>query len=211
LINLCIPTLNRYDLLKELLVSAENGIVKPDRYYIIDNGLKLELDFPRTHIQRPPYNVGVAASWNWFLNNIQGYNIISNDDIKFYPDTIATLIDGYRAECVNVPESMGNNMFSLFLLGDDVIKNVGLFDESISPRYAYFEDNDYYYRLTLQGLTVNIIQGCYTAHQSSSTLKKFTEGEKSLHHTRFKTAKTNYKNKWGGLPGEESYTTPYNK
>jgi len=43
-VNLCIPTLNRYDLLVKCLESAEAGTLKPINYYIIDNGTKLFME-----------------------------------------------------------------------------------------------------------------------------------------------------------------------
>ena len=44
MISLCVPVLNRYDLLVKLLESAEAGDIKPDKYYIVDNGKKLKRD-----------------------------------------------------------------------------------------------------------------------------------------------------------------------
>ena len=42
-IALCIPTLNRYDLLIKALESAEKGNIIPDEYWIVDNGMRSDL------------------------------------------------------------------------------------------------------------------------------------------------------------------------
>ena len=211
-INLCVPTLNRYDLLKILLESAEAGTVKPDAYHIIDNGGTLNLNFPRTYIHRFGKNLGVAASWNWFLQNIEGIKIIANDDIELYTNTLVRFLNNCKPDSINSARSLGDlNVFSFYSIGDTVLKNVGLFDETIAPNYGYFEDNDYFYRAVLAGYGANLVSGCNVIHHHSSTLKKFSTREADEHHRKFKEAEKRYIQKWGGKPGSEVYKTPYNR
>ena len=97
-VNVCIPTLNRYDLLFECLKSAREGTVTPDRFWIIDNGGTLNYESLDTTVYTPTSNIGVAASWNWFINLVPDMRIICNDDIVFYPDTIEKLLNAFDGE-----------------------------------------------------------------------------------------------------------------
>jgi GT2 family glycosyltransferase len=104
----------------------------------------------------------------------------------------------------------GSNLFSIFTLTDQIVSKVGLFDETISPNYYYFEDNDYMRRATLAGVgTKSIITD--VKHEHSGTLKSYSKLELQLHHQKFQLAQTNYIKKWNGLPEHETFTTPYNR
>jgi hypothetical protein len=207
MINLCIPTLNQYQLMIELMVSADKGNVPPDKFYVFDNGGKLEPVDKRVTIYKAPCNLGVAKSWNWFINNVPDIRIISNDDLVFGPETIANMsnaiLDG--AEFVGLDNISGLNLFSLFAITDKCVEKVGLFDEDISPNYAYFEDNDYHRRMNLLGVKTTYVKGD-VIHVGSATLKSYTPEELEQHHQKFRRAKANYILKWGGEPGKETKT-----
>jgi GT2 family glycosyltransferase len=213
-VTLCIPTLNRYDLLDRVIQSAEAGIVKPDFYHIIDNGTKLGLDFAsyisnKIKITRPYKNLGVAASWNLFIHDNNDIRIVCNDDVIFYEDTVKRLVDGFDENNVTYPLGIpSTNSFSCYTLPNKVVKDVGLFDEKISPGYAYYEDNDYHRRMLSLGHDIVGIKDCKLWHDNSSTMKNYSKEELENHHTRFKRATYNYKMKWGGLPGNESLVVP---
>jgi GT2 family glycosyltransferase len=212
--NLCIPTLNRYDLLIRCLESAEAGTLKPTAYYIIDNGMNLDLNtIPkefgnRVYIAKVKYNLGVARSWNWFIDNIKDHIIFCNDDIEFYEDSIEKLMSGYDENFAIYP-AIGSTSFSLIQFPRKIFEDVGYFDEGISPFYAYFEDNDYHYRMKLKGYDIKSINGCKVKHVGSATIKKFTILEQNMHHGKFEAAKYRYLIKWGGIPGKEKFTEPF--
>lgn len=200
----------------ETLLSAEHGEVKPDYYYIIDNGGKLNLtNLPASFDKRvykltPEFNLGVAASWNHFLN-IDGIKLICNDDVQFYADTIKLLVDGVDENFIIYPAGVPSaNSFSCFIIPDRIIKEVGNFDATISPNYAYYEDNDYHRRMKMLGYDLKGIENCRLGHFQSATLKGYSKQELEEHHRKFRIATQNYKKKWGGLPGKEIYTYPYN-
>ena len=148
MISLCIPTLNRYDLLERLIESSELGTIKPNKYLIIDNGNKLDKrEFDRFNadieIISFGYNIGVAKSWNKFISLTDPIRIICNDDVIFDKDTINSFIVNYDKNSFMTPDSIAEqNMFSCFSIPDFVIDTVGFFDQNISPNYAYYEDND---------------------------------------------------------------------
>ena len=208
-INLCIPTLNRYDLLTKCVLRAVNGTVKPTQILIIDNGCELERpNIENLHVYNFGKNIGVAASWNFFIKNTAEYRIICNDDVEFFPDTIETLLTAYEENYAVYPGMPSDNSFSCFILPDKIIKDVGYFDEKISPNYAYFEDNDYFRRMNLAGYSTKKAIESKLNHFTSATLKGYNPIEKENHHRLFRIAQSNYIRKWGGVPGNERFTVP---
>jgi len=212
--NLCIPTLNRYDLLIKTLLTAESGTLKPAAYYIIDNGMKFDYESVpqdmsgRVYVAKTRYNLGVARSWNWFIDNVKDKLILCNDDIEFYPDSIEKLMDAWDDNYMVYPEE-GSTSFSCITLPRKIIDDVGYFDEKISPFYAYFEDNDYHHRMKLKGYDIKWAAGCKVKHIGSATLKSLTQLEQNMHHGKFEAAKYRYIMKWGGEPGKERFTEPF--
>lgn len=213
MINICIPTLTRVDLLHKMLHSVldDKNTLKPDRIYIIDNGNQYLSDYIKEsayQIYIPGYNLGVAGSWNWFCKNVPEIRLICNDDMFFYEDTIETWIKGYDENFVVYPGGVpSTNSFSAYMIPDKIFNDVGEFDETISPNYAYFEDNDYHRRMLFKGYDLKTVENCRLGHTQSSTIKRLNITE---HHIKFRLAQSNYIKKWGGLPGAEVYDTPYN-
>jgi GT2 family glycosyltransferase len=211
MITVCVPVLNRYDLLPNLINSINSGTVKPDNYWIIDNGRKLSKSkFNNIKVTTPINNLGTSESWNIFLKDTSGMKVIVNDDVEFYPDTLEILLKYCQPDKFVSPIFKGKfpNDYSCFFIGEDVLKKVGYFDEDISPNYAYFEDNDYNRRLHLAGIK-KILAPCKFKHVESATLKSYSKQELNEHHRKFRLARANYVNKWGGMPGEEKFTVPY--
>lgn len=152
---LIIPVLNRYDLLNQSLDSIDYEV---EELLIINNGLEENYSYnsnkniKRVRILNLPSNLGVAGSWNL--------------GIKLYPhapfwtissaDTI--IPDGWIKKII---EMSGREYFvqgwgyNFFTIGEDIVRNVGLFDEYIYP--AYYEDNDYSDRIIIAGLEDRII------------------------------------------------------
>lgn len=203
MVHLCVPVLKRYDLLKQLMVSLQSSSVIPQCVYVIDNGRDsdrlaralMECPSP-THIYTPPDEpLGVAASWNWFIENVPEERIISNDDILLGPTSIAQMV-AFKADLV-----WAGHGFSCFLIRDTCVQKLGLFDENISPGYAYYEDDDYLQRLDGRGTRAPsayaVALDCGVQHRRSSTLASNNPFEMMEHHRRFKIAQHNYKTKWG--------------
>lgn len=212
MINICIPTLNSYSTLWKCVESINNSDIEVDHVYIIDNGGTLQWNGQKNlEIIKMPYNIGVSASWNKFIIEVPELRIICNDDVTFEPNTIRTMVEGYNYDRLVYPHTPGNdNAFSCFLLSQHVIDMIGLFDEWISPNYAYFEDNDYCYRMQLAGFTLAVCDA-RIGHVGSATLKNYNRASKEIHHKKFRLAEQHYKEKWGGGPGEEVFRTPFGK
>lgn len=202
MINLCIPVLRRYDLLRGAVRSAQSGNVRPDIYYIIDNGqsqskiMDALQDFDiHVKLHTPKQPLGVAESWNWFIKHVPEERIISNDDVIFAPTSIELLVAS-KADIVWAEECG----FSCFVLRDSCVEKLGLFDETISPGYGYYEDQDYLQRLDGRGTRApsataeNVKSGMQHIH--SATLKAASHPEILEHHRKFKLAQDNYAKKW---------------
>lgn len=202
MVNVCVPVLKRYDLLKRLLMSLRCSTLTPNKVYVIDNGR----DFPRIQravagsdvgvsVHTPERPLSVAESWNWFIQNVPDDRIIANDDIVFLPESLEKLV----ASDADIVWAAGVG-FSCFVLRDSCVEKIGFFDETISPGYAYYEDEDYLQRLDGRGtrapsaVAANVECGVF--HEHSATLKIATPQELDEHHRLFKIAQGNYAKKW---------------
>lgn len=202
-------TLNRYDLLRRFLLSVQAGTVQPDAYYIIDNGhsphlmegviqgianvLVVPID---DMIMDGHTQLGLAQAWNWFLQAVPDDRIICNDDLIFAPDSLRCIVE---TEGEFVSPLATTNACSCFMLNDRCVEKVGLFDEEISPGYAYFEDCDYVERMVNEGLKITSVE-CGVVHDGSQTIAAFSAQDMDRHHQRFVKAQENFIRKWGRLP-----------
>lgn len=108
-----------------------------------------------------------------------------------------------------VPESPHPN-FSAFMLSKECWIDVGEFDEEFAP--AYFEDNDYHYRIGLAGMEAITYPPALFYHFASKTNLEASEtGLPMISNGMFENNRAAYARKWGGLPGQEVFKTPYDK
>jgi hypothetical protein len=203
MINICVPVLKRYDLLREMVKSCQSGSVRPDHYYVIDNGrshakvLEALGDFDiSVKLHTPPKRMGIAKCWNWFIDKVGEERVIVNDDILFAPTSLEQLLAS-KADLVWAKDSG----FSCFVLRDSCVEKLGRFDETISPDYGYYEDEDYLQRLDGRGTrepsAIAEAIDCGVVHRKSSTLQAASHEEILEHHRLFKSAQWNYATKWG--------------
>jgi len=180
-------------------------------------------------------NKGCSASWNFGIKRAirdygSKYFLILNNDILLNPIAIDLLISTISrknvvlasATDVSSTISRPNEVrgllppvktaiseapeFSCFLLSLKAIEKVGYFDEKFFP--AYFEDNDYHYRIRLAGLkAVKTNQALYF-HFGSRTIKDNQEIHRQS-DLGYVANREYYRNKWGGSPGHELFKTPY--
>lgn len=204
MINVCVPVFNRYDMLKKLVASLQSSTV-PVALHIIDNGrnstmLNWALGGTEAFVKIPDTSMGLAESWNWFLDNVGEERCITNDDIEFAPDSLERMIEA-PADFVSC--SFG---FSCFFIRQGCIDKVGRFDEMISPGYAYFEDMDYLRRMRAAGVVDDVVV-CGVKHHQSQTVKGFTAAEMQEHNRKFYLAQENYTRKWASNPSWEQLRT----
>jgi len=215
-IPLAVTVLNRYDLLRVMLTSIDSGTMRPSRLLVLDNGRSLfdELrgwdSFPLwnvTHCSLPGKDRGVAASWNEAIRWANGGPlVICNDDITFAPDAFEKLVHGMRWGEPDLATTGNVGGFVCFAMTSELVAKIGTFDERFFP--AYFEDEDYRYRMKLAGLEPRPIDGCDIRHVESGTLKAMTEEQKEVFKLQFMNNATLYRQKWGGIVGEETLEEP---
>lgn len=217
----CLPTYKSYDLAYNSVLAALRGTRPPDHIAIIDNSgngsaalhlQPLTEKFSNVFIWPQNTNIGVAASWNMFHNNLPNdYVIIANDDIEIDPYTIERMVhvaDRNPNQILFSGDGSSGNAFSLFLLTKKGYNLIGAFDTTFYP--AYFEDNDYVRRMMLKGYYIVPVNGATYQHEISSTMKRYTASELDAHHNYFRANERYYIRKWGGMPHNEQYETEFN-
>ena len=98
------------------------------------------------------FNIGVSRGWNYILENyLKTYCIISGDDNYFIPGNLEKVAKFMTDDKLNDIMFTFNEhiSFSTYIFTKKALETVGYFDENIYP--AYFEDNDYHYRIKLSG------------------------------------------------------------
>jgi GT2 family glycosyltransferase len=200
-----IPTINRADLLNAALEKYLRDFPST-QIFVLDNGQQFLRTSERITILRPEKNLGVAASWNLLCTKIfeqHQHALILNDDIYFgkKETSVRQFIEVSLIDPV-VHFSVSQQCWCAFLLPRSTFQKVGFFDEGFFP--AYFEDNDYEYRLKLQWLTMQRTDflNPKTFRNSQSMAKDPTLGQ------GFMSNRQRYQQKWGGLPGKEQYLNP---
>lgn len=177
-----VPTLSRHDLCDRMLASIDYPV---QDLIVIDNApnewtpTKPEL-VERIHHVRLPSNLGVAGSWNLIIKSSPFASawLIVNDDIVFEPGALANVAYNLRSDALQFLDVKPR--WAGFLIGEDVVKRVGLFCELFVP--AYFEDNDFERRA--DACDIERIQLPARAdHDNSSTLKS---GYDIQNHKSFK-------------------------
>lgn len=202
MIHVCVPVLKRYDLLQRMVFSLRASTARVQSVFVIDNGqdeMRLAAAMIRcpvpSYIHRPQAPMGVAESWNWFIESVSEERVIVNDDVLFAPDSLRLLV----ASKADLAWASGCG-FSCYLFRDSCKQKIGLFDEKISPGYGYYEDEDYLQRLDGRGTrepsAIAEEVECGVQHLRSQTLAVNTPEEMREHHRKFGIAQRNYARKW---------------
>lgn len=200
-----IPTINRYDLLRVALKRYAQELPSI-KIYIIDNGRQGILNpYPNVTVFEQKENLGVSESWNRLCKEIfydHDYALILNDDIELgkTEEEIDNLIEQNKDKDFIV----GTGTWCAFILPKETFWNVGEFNTEFFP--AYYEDNDFAYRMKLLNLSF------YTTKELNPIIYRNSmtiERDSSLNNN-FEKNKALYKSMWGGEPGNEIFTIPFN-
>jgi GT2 family glycosyltransferase len=203
-----IPTLNRKDLLLEALDYYTNVFINTP-IYILDNGKQdIPNTYRNTYIYNKENNLGVAGSWNYLIEKgiSNGYNyfLILNDDIILKKDeeSIYNIILKYGSDKFIRSEQFYN--WSAYILSKNIYLRVGRFDTAFER--CYFEDNDYEYRMKLENIPI-----VYEKELNAEIYNNSMTIQKEPHLNNFNNNMNYYISKWGGMPNEEKYYTPFNR
>lgn len=199
-----IPTLNRWDLLRPALQKYLVDFPGTD-IFIFDNGFQaIDLEHDNLLYIIKKENQGVAAAWNSLCANIFLSNythaLILNDDIelgKKQADIQKLVMDSPSTFLVTMKD------WCAFIVPKIIFNKIGEFDTIFK---CYYEDADYAYRLKLDGLRhIKTSQLTPSIYRENGTAEK-----EPLVHKWALQSKQKYIEKWGGVPGQEKYTRPYN-
>lgn len=205
---ICIPTVNRKDLLVEAL-PYYCSLYPTTNIYVLDNGHQnIPQLCSRIYIFESEENLGVARSWTFLINkaieNGESNFLVLNDDIiyKRGQGFVNALIEKHGAWTFHQPRPIYN--WSIFLISKEIYQKVGEFDSNF--KRCFYEDNDYMYRLKLSGINVRYEdEFAPEVYRCSETTKRSPELGGYLENRAY------YLEKWGGLPHQERYTFPFNK
>lgn len=165
-------------------------------------------------------NIGVSRGWNDGLSKAidlgADYAVVSNDDVILERGTIRKMVMGLNdfdlVSAINtrdVATAEGydeNPDFSCFAVKPkEFVDRFGWFDENFSP--AYFEDNDMARRIFVAG-------GSYRRDLSAGMLHRGSVTQNMdgpvVTSPMFERNRAYYVKKWGGWPGSEVFTSPFN-
>ena len=157
-------------------------------------------------------NQGVSIAWNQgimdcYLNHCD-FITVMNNDIILDPDCLDTIAQKF----LDNPNShvilrCYHGGFSCFMMTPFCWEKIGEFDEEFSRiGKAYFEDNDYVRRINMSGHGVLPDHDALARHFMSKTRDQLGPEK----HKLFIANRNYYLKKWGGLPGKEKYTKPFN-
>jgi GT2 family glycosyltransferase len=198
-----IPTINQWPTLQNFLKLYKRDFPSIP-IYVYDNG-RQGIRADGFHLIEAGTNQGVAGAWNNLaelaFKKGATHLLLLNDDIY---------LGRRREEVEDLLHREGRDLllgvasqWSSFVLPRTTFEKVGTFDAGFFP--AYFEDNDYEYRLKLKGCRLySDFKLTPAIYRVSETIKK----DPSL-NANFEKNKLRYVEKWGGLPGKEQFRTPY--
>lgn len=133
-------------------------------------------------------------------------------DVNFHSDSLDEWLGSYefsksRCKKIDITKySIIGDSHNLTLFSRNVWNTIGYIDVNFYP--AYFEDNDYARRAQLAKLSMVRIDCAIYFHFWSRTIHQ--GGMKKINDRYFPMNKKYYIEKWGGEPGKETFTTPFN-
>ena len=210
-----VPVLNREDLAARMVASVDHPVEEllvvvnaPTDKRVIMATTILEAAQPNGNIGRtlfsfPSFNLGCGGSWNHIIRHRPAgpWWLIVNADIEFAPGDLANLDLAMHTN----PMVAHLFEFGAFALNCATVDRVGWFDENLHP--MYFEDNDYKRRMLLHGVPLMKVAG-NTRHDNSSTIGS-DQRLAARNQETFGLNAAYYLEKWGGPPGREVFTVPF--
>jgi GT2 family glycosyltransferase len=156
---LSIPVLNRYDLLDKNLALIDFPIKE---ILIINNGVDVyepKRKDLNIRVLNLPSNLGMAGSWNLTIKLYphEKFWVFSSADTFWLPTSLKKIHE-LSSESRMVTSNEG---FSCFSVGENVVRQIGLFDEYFYP--YLFEDSDYGERLQIAKKTNNELEFLHRA------------------------------------------------
>lgn len=210
-----IPYVNRPDL---LIKAAESLYDLRPHLTILDNSAQedekvffpIPADVP---VIRPTVPLTAVQSINFFLTDAKRrgckFMLWGHNDHEAHPGSALALVE-YARKMFAEGRKWGicfTAYDALSATNLDVIDDVGLWDSTLFS--GYHGDNDFYRRLRLAGYET-IDTNIPVDHVGSQTIKSDPERE-FMNSILFPISGFLYERKWGGRPGEETFSTPFGR
>lgn len=163
-------------------------------------------------VVRPLIPLSHTQSHNWFRAQAIMYNrpfyMVMHNDAEASDEVIEKLMDR-AAEIADKPWAvLFTNYDALAVYNTRAAVAAGPWDWKLFP--SYYSDNDYYRRLKIAGFYLEDT-GLPVKHVGSHIINKVDKRAKYLNHMLLSGfAREAYIRKWGGPPGEETYTKEFN-
>jgi len=196
---------NRPDLLDRLLDSID---VPVGRSLIVDNG-RVGYQRDGWTTWQPPYeSLGWPGTLNFGIEQTPDapWWLFVNNDAWFEPGKLALLCERMASDQAQVL----HHEWTVAAISRAVIETVGLFDTwSFYP--LYFDDTDFARRCALAGVPVEEGDWCLEG-DDEWPVSLTVRSDPALSMANNRTWQLNqaaYVAKWGGLPGSETFETPW--
>jgi len=160
-----------------------------------------------------PANHGLARSWNLLCRNAFDSDcdaiIIARDWLILDQPTITETIKALGNQRFVHYSAANYRPLSFFALTRELYQEIGEFDTQFWPEG--FEDSDYLYRMKLMGIPLHVFNGVSFFSGDYAPSDKYDNVEQAIYHHNFRKNAEYYVQKWGGLPGYETYRTPLSR
>lgn len=215
------PAYNRHDLLLRLLKSIDAPVRGG---LILDNGRNLASDpaylpileqaeLLNLRVFTPPYaSLGYGGGINFSILQAadEPWWLWASNDVEFLPETLDRVSE--LMESASGPRVVTSG-FTWGALNAETVEAVGLIDEhSFHP--IYYDDNDFERRCRLAGVEWVEYDSNGTRHGDGDHAASLTinsqEDSRKANSRSFPLNSLAYLAKWGGLPSEEQFTSPWN-
>lgn len=198
-----------------------------------------ELFFYQRNEERWGFQKSVNFGVKYGIEHGADLIMVCNNDIILHPESLWRLVERFAKEpvgmvsCMDVsgelnekgitPQIIGtlnakekeevpeapHPHFSAFMVSKSCWEAVGEFDELFAP--AYFEDNDFHYRMNLMEIPAVVLPAAMFYHYGSRTQNEANEnGQPIVVSMLFENNRAFYVRKWGDFPGREKFKVPYN-
>ena len=200
---------NRVDLLDRMFDTLD---VPFDRALVVDNGHTGYRREGVTVFEPPFISLGWPGTLNFGISQTPDapWWFFTNNDAYFEPGVLAELVA--RMDASTGPLIITDG-YTVGGINRAMVDAVGLFDDwSFYP--IYWDDTDLSYRASLVGAPIERGKFCLEGDIGQTNVPSLTtKSDPKLSLANNRTWALNqqaYVDKWGGLPGNEMFTTPWN-
>ena len=206
-----IPVVNNFHLLEKAINSVPDGLF--DNYFIFNNSKgKIPIDTKHFKIidkfGRLTFKQTQNAMREYAIMNNYDYYCFMHNDGEVLDDTIERLIE--HADKLILDNQKWSVIFThydvLCAYSTDCVNTIGKWGDSKWPsqqQSGYYLDNDYYRRMKLSEYKTHQLENTNVLHNEPSNTIKDPIEHKNWENQRELVVK-HYKQKWGGLPREET-------